>query len=105
MKVLKDEAAGLLARKSPILWQETEFLLQSALISCGGHGEEAERLLAMLRELRANQKHEYRQFKVAWYQANRVRDKVGCRRVLESALKVFSSPDDRRNGLLKKGAW
>lgn len=105
VKVLKDEAAGLLARKSPILWQETEFLLQSALIACGGHGEEAERLLAMLRELRANQKHEYRQFKVAWYQANRVRDKAGCRRVLESALKVFSSPDDRRNGLLKKGAW
>ena len=105
VKDLRDEAAGLLARKSPILWQETEFLIQSALIKCGGRGDDAERLLAMLRELRANQKHEYRQFKVAWYQANRVRDKVGCQRVLENALKVFSSPDDRRNWLLKKGEW
>ena len=105
VKDLKDEAAGLLARKSPILWQETEFLIQSALIRCCGRGEDAERLLSMLRELRANQKHEYRQFKVAWYQANRVKDKIGCQRVLESALKVFSSPDDRRNWLLKKGSW
>ena len=105
VKDLKDEAAGLLARKSPILWQETEFLIQSALIKCGGRGEDAERLLAMLRELRANQKHEYRQFKVAWHQANRVRDKVASQHVLENALKVFSSPDDRRNWLLKKGAW
>lgn len=105
VKDLRDEAAGLLARKSPILWQETEFLIQSALIKCGGRGEDAERLLAMLRELRANQKHEYRQLKVAWHQANRVMDRVGSQRVLENALKVFSSPDDRRNWLLKKGEW
>ena len=105
VKDLKDEAAGLLARKSPILWKETEYLLQSALIKCGGRGDDAERLLTMLRELRANQKHEYRQFKVAWHQANRVRDRDGCQRILENALKVFSSPDDRRNWLLKRGAW
>ena len=99
------EAEGLLSRKAPLLWREVEYLLQSAMIKSGGEGRDFEDARKKLVKLRTDQKREFNRLKAA---SRRLKlNEAGKADVSahEEAIRVFSSPDDRRNSLLKRGKW
>ena len=100
------EADGLLSLRSPLLWKDAEFLLQSVMIKSGGSGKHYEEALKRLMKLRGDQRAEFNRLKAL---ANKEKAfKKSSREVspaLEEALRVFSSPDDKRNVMLKKGRW
>lgn len=100
------EADGLLSLRSPLLWKEAEFLLQSVMIRSGGSGKPFEEAHKRLVKLRNEQRTEFNRLKAL---ANKEMAFVGSSKdaspVLDEALRVFSSPDDKRNSLLKKGRW
>lgn len=100
------EADGLLSLRSPLLWKDAEFLLQSVMIKSGGSGKHYEEALKRLVKLRGDQRAEFNRLKAL---ANKEKAfKKSAKDVspaLEEALRVFSSPDDKRNVMLKKGRW
>lgn len=100
------EADGLLSLRSPLLWKDAEFLLQSVMIKCGGSGKNCEEALKRLVRLRGDQRTEFNRLKAL---ANKEKAFMNSQKevspALEEALRVFSSPDDKRNVLLKKGRW
>ena len=100
------EADGLLARRTPLLWKDAEFLLQSVMIKSGGSGVHFDEALKRLMKLRGDQRIEFERLKALAYKekAFRKTDKDSSP-ALDEALRVFSSPDDKRNVLLKKGKW
>ena len=100
------EADGLLSRRSPLLWKDAEFLLQSVMIKSGGSGKNYDEALKRLVKLRSDQRTEFNRLKAlsnkekAFSKSNK-----DVSPALEEALRIFSSPDDKRNVLLKKGRW
>lgn len=99
------EADGLLSRQSPLLWNEAEYILRCALIASAGDAELRKRVESRWRELRRRQSLEYARLLAAWERERRLGNLAGCKSIMASALKVFASPDDRRNDLLRKGRW
>ena len=99
------EADGLLSRQSPLLWNEAEYILRCALIASAADQEVRERIESRWRELRRRQSLEYARLFAAWERERRLGDAAGCKSIMATALKVFASPDDRRNDLLLKGRW
>ena len=53
------EADGLLSLRSPLLWKDAEFLLQSVMIKSGGSGKHYEEALKRLVKLRGDQRAEF----------------------------------------------
>ena len=102
---LLSEADGLLSRQSPLLWNEAEYILRCALIASADDVEVRERVESRWRELRRRQSLEYARLLAAWERERRLGNHAGCKFIMASALKVFASPDDRRNDLLRKGRW
>lgn len=100
------EVDGLLALRTAIHWREVEFLLQSVLIRSGGTGKSSDEAMKRLIKLRTAQRVEFNRLKALACQeiALGVKGK-GRHPSLDEALRVFSSPDDRRYTLLKKGHW
>ena len=100
------EADGLLSLRSPLLWKDAEFLLQSVMIKSDGTGKHYEEALKRLVKLRSDQRTEFNRLKAL---ANKEKafqkSQKDVSSALEEALRVFSSPDDKRNVLLKKGRW
>lgn len=100
------EADGLLGKRSPLSWKEVEFLLQSVMIKSGGSGKSFDEAHKRLVQLRTEQRLEYNRL-----QAEEKKDDVMVKpskqmsASMAAALRVFSSPDDKRNYLLKKGRW
>lgn len=100
------EADGLLSLRSPLLWKDAEFLLQSVMIKSGGSGEHYEEALKRLVKLRGDQRTEFNRLKALANKEKAFKKSVkDISPALEEALRVFSSPDDRRNVMLKKGRW
>ncbi|MGN0833635.1 MAG: FHA domain-containing protein [Kiritimatiellia bacterium] len=99
------EAEGLMSGKAVFQWQEISFLIQSALVSSSGRGHDGERALALLRQLRLRQSREFTRLRILWEQHRRLGESDACKRTIAEALKIFSSPDDHRNLLLRKGVW
>lgn len=100
------EADGLLSLRSPLLWKDAEFLLQSVMIKSGGSGKHYEEALKRLVKLRGDQRAEFNRLKALANKEKAFKKsaKDGSP-ALEEALRVFSSPDDKRNVMLKKGRW
>jgi len=102
------EADGNLAVKNPHLWKDVEYQLQSALIQSGASGEEYQKALSRLKELRKLQKIEYDRLQAVWQRAKALGNKEGarqCKETIDTALEIFASRNDRRNFLLQKGVW
>ena len=99
------EAEGLLSRKAPLLWREVEYLLQSAMIKSGGEGRDFEAAHKKLVKLRTDQKREFNRLKAASRCLKLTEMNKEDVSALEEAMRVFSSPDDRRHALLKRGEW
>lgn len=100
------EAEGVLASKSTQRWGEAEFLLRSALVqSYGKSGDVFEKAHARLIDLREDQEREFARMHSQFMRTSVMRNKTASKAVIADALKVFSSPDDRRNALLEKGRW
>ena len=99
------EVDGLLALNSPMLWREAEFLLRSVLVKCGGEGEVAEQALKRLRKLRAAQKTEFNRLRAQAQSEEAGGVKREDTAAMAEAVRVFSSTDDRRNDLVRKGRW
>ena len=100
------EADGLLSLRSPLLWKDAEFLLQSVMIKSGGSGKHYEEALKRLVKLRGSQRTEFNRLKALANKEKAFKRSVkDVSPALEEALRVFSSPDDRRNVILKKGRW
>lgn len=104
-EALLAEADGLLALKAPMQWKEVEFLLQSVLIQVEPDSPHYARALDRLKDLRDKERKEFSSLRIAWEQHNCNDDKAACLADINNALRVFSSPEDRRNMLLKKGKW
>lgn len=102
------EADGLLSRRSPLHWQEVEFILQSVMIKTEGHGPQFDGAMKRLMKLRGDQRKEFNRLKA---QSQTERTLKGGKRgkeagpALEAARRIFSSPDDMRCELLKRGRW
>ena len=100
------EADGLLSLRSPLLWKDAEFLLQSVMIKSGGSGKHYEEALKRLVKLRGDQRTEFNRLKALANKEKAFKKSVkDISPALEEALRVFSSPDDKRNVMLKKGRW
>lgn len=100
------EADGLLSLRSPLCWKDAEFILQSVMIESGGSGRYYDEALKRLMKLRGDQRTEFNRLKAL---ANKEKafgtSAKDVSPALEEALGVFSSLDDRRNVLLRKGKW
>lgn len=100
------EADGLLSRRSSLLWKDAEFLLQSVMIKSGGSGEYFDEALKRLLKLRGDQQVEFNRLKALACKEDSFGDSGNeSSPALEEALRIFSSSEDRRNMLLKRGEW
>ena len=100
------EADGVLASKSTHRWGEVEFLLRSALVQSYGKDEKAfNKIHARWIDLRERQEREFARLQSKFMEKQVMRDKKAGDAIIADAIKVFSSPDDRRNMLLLKGRW
>lgn len=98
------EVDGYLLRKTPQLWKEVEFLLQSAMIKSVLEKSDSSRIRTRLRKLRENERDEYCRLHSTWETFQRLGDKASCDSTISDALKVFSEAD-RRSWFLMKGEW
>lgn len=96
------EANGLMSLRTPLHWKDVEFLLQSVMIKSGGSGPQFTEALKLLMKLREEQRMEFNRLKVL---ARSDRILHNGTAALEEARRIFSSPDDKRSVLLKKGRW
>lgn len=106
------EADGLLALKSPYMWKDVEYLLQSALIVSTvansreeGDVDEFQRIIERLKQLRTDEKKEFNRLRISWESHDRLGEKAECKADMNEALRVFTMPDDARNARLQKGGW
>lgn len=99
------EATALLANKTPLLWKDVEYILQCALIKTAAGGDAHDRALSILQMLRERERTEFSRLKISWEKHRRLGDKKACKEDMLEALGIFSSAEDRRNMLLKKGVW
>ena len=100
------EAEGVLASKSTQRWGEVEFLLRSALIQSYNRDTDAYgKIHARWANLLDLQEREFSRMHSQFMKTYVLRDKKAGEELIADALKVFSSPDDRRNALLEKGRW
>ena len=100
------EADGLLGKRSPLSWKEVEFLLQSVMIKSGGAGKSFDEAHKRLVQLRAEQRLEYNRLQAEEKKDNpSTKSSKQMSAAMAVALRIFSSPDDKRNYLLKKGRW
>lgn len=105
-ELLLVEAESVLASKSTQRWGEAEFLLRSVLVQSYGKNKDVfEKAHARWENLREQQEKEFARMHSNFMEVSVMRDKTSAKAVIAEALKVFSSPDDRRNALLKKGRW
>lgn len=101
---LLSEADGYLSRKTPQLWKEVEFLLQSAMIKSVLEKSNPSGIRDKLRDLREKERLEFRRLHAMWENSNRLGDKAGCDAIISEAMNVFTK-SDRRSWLLMKGMW
>lgn len=104
---LIDEAALLLSRSTPALWQRIEYLLRSALVKCkiSGDTKNAKNAQKYLIQLRLAQIKWYNMQKIAYGRFNNLQDIEGKKRIEILCRAVFSSPDDMRYFKVRKNDW
>ena len=102
--VLLSEADGYVSLKTPQLWKEVEFLLQSAMIKAAIEKTDSSGVRDRLRKLREDERKEYNRLFGVWKRFDDLGDKARCDATITEARKVFTE-SDRRNWLLLKGVW